>query len=374
MSYERKLASGKWQTTIRLPDGQRRSYTAPLKGEVTHWASEQEAKIRRGEWRDPKYSKVMFEAWRDRWVAARVVERETRRGDTSMLTHHINPHFTGKPLVSIGRMDVQSWVRQLEQNGIGSFAIRRAYNLLAVMLGAAVLEGILNVSPCRKIDLPATPPKAPAWFTPDQVRAVVAALPHRHGVATALMVWTGLRWGEMAGLRVGDVNWDRCALSVVGARSQDGAWKEYPKTSKSRREVPMPAAVMDLLRELADDRMEDATLFVTPRQSRPWSGGNWRRVWDQGLEDAGVPLEFTPHHCRHTAASWLVQAGVPLYDVQRLLGHESFQTTQKYAHLAPDVHGKVTDAWKVIEAVKADTPEHVENVLDVEMTLSAITA
>jgi len=372
MSYERKLASGKWQTTIRLPDGQRRSYTAPLKGEVVHWAAEQEAKIRRGEWRDPKYSKVMFEAWRDRWVAARVVEAETRRGDGSMLTHHINPYFTGKPLVSIGRMDVQGWVRALEQDGVGPFAIKRAYNLLTTLLGAAVLEGILTVSPCRKIDLPATPPKAPAWFTPAQVRDLVAVLPHRHGVATALMVWTGLRWGEMAGLRVGDVKWERQTLSVVGARMQGGGWKDYPKSSKSRREVPVPVAVLELLRELADDRPEDATLFVTPRGAHAWSGANWRRVFDEGLAKSGAPAEFTPHTCRHTAASWLVQAGVDLYRVQALLGHENFQTTQRYAHLAPNAHGKVTDAWAQIAAAPVDTPSVVDIFPDAHMTLQAI--
>jgi site-specific recombinase XerD len=48
---------------------------------------------------------------------------------------------------------------------------------------------------------------------------------------------------------------------------------------------------------------------------------------------------------RHTAASWLVQDGVPLYDVQALLGHESFPTTQRYAHLAPDAHSKVIESW-----------------------------
>jgi site-specific recombinase XerD len=44
---------------------------------------------------------------------------------------------------------------------------------------------------------------------------------------------------------------------------------------------------------------------------------------------------------RHTAASSLVMDGVPLYDVQALLGHESFATTQRYAHLAPDAHSRV---------------------------------
>lgn len=54
---------------------------------------------------------------------------------------------------------------------------------------------------------------------------------------------------------------------------------------------------------------------------------------------------FPPRIMRHTAASWLVQDGVPLYDVQALLGHEDHATTQRYAHLRPEVHDKVIESW-----------------------------
>ena len=342
--------------TVRLHDGTRRTYTAPLKGEVQAWGIEQEARIRRDGQYDPGASRIVYEAWRDRWWAARVVEAETRRGDRGVLANHLDPHFTGRRVSSIGRIDVQGWVRRLEQDGVGAHAIRRAYNLLTTMLGAAVLEGVISRSPCRKIDLPATPPKAPAWFTPEQATAIVVELPHRHGVAAALMMWTGLRWGEMAGLRVRDVDWARGRVSVVGARTQSGEWKEYPKSSKSRREVPVPARVLALLSDLARGRGSGETLFVTERGARPWSGANWRRVWDDAVERAGVP-HHSPHTCRHTAASWLVQAGVPLYDVQRLLGHESYATTMRYAHLAPDAHESVMSAWAAIEPPAIEAPE-----------------
>jgi integrase len=55
--------------------------------------------------------------------------------------------------------------------------------------------------------------------------------------------------------------------------------------------------------------------------------------------------QFPPRIMRHTAASRLVQDGVPLYGVQVLLGHESYETTQRYAHLAPDAHDKVLASW-----------------------------
>lgn len=344
MPYLRRLPSGHWQATVRLPNGKRTSRTDPLRRVVQTWGREEEARVARGLWRDPRLMRTTYDEWRDRWVAARVVEPETRRTTDGALRLHLDPHWSGWLLPQISRMDVQAWVRRLQQDGTGPQTVRRSYNLLSTMLGAAVLEGIIASSPCTRVDLPATPPKAPAWFTREEVARLLDELPARHAAAVELMVWTGLRWGEMAGLRIGVVDWLRQRISVVGVVTQSGRWKEYPKSSRSRREVPVPRHVLDQLSTLVGDRGSDELLFTTERQGRPWSGSNWRKVWDAAVERAGVP-PHTPHVCRHTAASWLVQDGVPLYDVQRLLGHESFQTTQRYAHLAPDAHGSVEAAW-----------------------------
>jgi site-specific recombinase XerD len=102
--------------------------------------------------------------------------------------------------------------------------------------------------------------------------------------------------------------------------------------------------VLEGLSVLMTSRPRDALVFTAP-EGGPVGDVNFRnRVWLPAVEAAGV-RRFAPRVMRHTAASWLVMDGVPLYDVQALLGHESFATTQRYAHLAPDAHSRVIESW-----------------------------
>ncbi|WSQ43192.1 tyrosine-type recombinase/integrase [Streptomyces sp. NBC_01220] len=95
------------------------------------------------------------------------------------------------------------------------------------------------------------------------------------------------------------------------------------------------------------------------RAGRPLNDGNWRRyTWWPALGNAYyldvagerrlVP-HYSPHTMRHTCASWLVQTGVSLYEVQHLLGHANYQTTERYAHLQQGAHEAVLDAWKSMD-------------------------
>lgn len=386
MPSYRRLPSGLWQATVRLPGGKRLTKTDKLKAVVAEWATDQETQIRRGSWRDPRAGRITLGEWAAQWWAARVVEPETRRGDDAQLRLRILPQWEAWPMAKIRRLDVQSWVRQMEKDGVGAHAIRRTYNLFSALMGDAVAEGLRADSPCHRIDLPSTRPKLPAWFTRDQVDRIKAELPAGHAVMVELMCMSGLRWGEAAavvgGLRedgAGNIiDWGRRRIRVTGAMTQLGAWKPYPKTSKSRDEVPVPGYVLDDMSKLLADRDPAAWVFVATRRSpgssefSNVSGANWRRRWYAAIRAANRKItaenrkrpkgkkippipEHDPHDCRHTAASWLVQAGVPLYDVQRLLRHESYATTQRYAHLAPDAHGAIEDGWSKIMTHQART-------------------
>lgn len=108
--------------------------------------------------------------------------------------------------------------------------------------------------------------------------------------------------------------------------------------------VPVPGGTLEGMSALMAGRPRDSLVF-TALEDGPVTDGHFRnRVWYPAVAGAGI-RRFPPRIMRHTAASWLVQDGVPLYDIQHLLGHEDYSTTQRYAHLAPDAHSKVMESW-----------------------------
>lgn len=120
--------------------------------------------------------------------------------------------------------------------------------------------------------------------------------------------------------------------------------QQWPKSKKSRRVVPVPPSVLERMSVLMEGRDREALVFTDSCGGAISDRNVANRVWFPAVSAAGV-RRFPPRIMRHTAASWLVQDGVPLYDVHALLGHESFATTHWYAHLAPDAHSKVIESW-----------------------------
>ena len=365
MSYIRKLPSGKWQATVRGPDGKRHTRTDGLKTTVRQWAAEQEALLTRGEFRDPRLGEIRAGEWYARVSRARGLEAATRDKHATLWRTHCGPEWAAWPMAAVTRLEAQAWVDRLRatrrarhrgrpvQAGedvpvLSAATITATAHLMSGLYRLAMREHppLVTVNPFADLELPTIEPNALDFYEHDEAQALyeaAGAIGPRWRMFIELGTQVGLRLGELAGLHGHRVDWLRSQITVVDVMTRRGL-REYPKSRKSHRVVPVPPDVLEGLSLLMTSRPRDALVFTAP-EGGPVGDVNFRnRVWLPAVEAAGV-RRFAPRVMRHTAASWLVMDGVPLYDVQALLGHESFATTQRYAHLAPDAHSRVIESW-----------------------------
>jgi len=158
-------------------------------------------------------------------------------------------------------------------------------------------------------------------------------------VVLLLLAYTGLRWGELAGLHVSRLDLLRRQVDVVETLVEVGGRtvKPYPK-GRHRRTVPLTGRLVDELAAYLkrNPRGRDDLVFTVYRST--WG----RRHLQPAQERAGAPITRV-HDLRHTYASWLVQDGLTLPEVAEVLGHASISTTMRYAHLAPGTQDRVRD-------------------------------
>jgi integrase len=202
---------------------------------------------------------------------------------------------------------------------------------------------LVTVNPFADLELPRIEPRPVEFYEPEEAAALYEATAGQWRTLVELGMQAGPRPGELYGLHGHRVDWLRGRIAVIDVMTRQGL-RQWPKSKKSHRVVPVPPHLLEGMSVLMAGRARDSLVFTAP-EGGPVTDGHFRnRVWYPAIAAAGV-RRFPPRIMRHTAASWLVQDGVPLYDVQALLGHEDYATTQRYAHLAPDAHGKVLESW-----------------------------
>jgi integrase len=218
------------------------------------------------------------------------------------------------------------------------------------MMSDAVLEGLIGASPCREIDLPRVVRPEPRWLLReeyDRIQMALASQPRAEvwQPFVALGCFSGLRPGELAGLDVEHFDLDRSMVRVQQVMTRHGL-RAYPKSDSSVRSVPFPdEEVGVMLWRLLGDR-GSGPAFTTAEGARVDDRNFARRVWAPALASAGVG-QVRPYVMRHSCASWLVQKGVPEYEIAKMLGHSTTRLVSVYAHLAPERHDRIRLAWGV---------------------------
>ncbi|MGT2425844.1 tyrosine-type recombinase/integrase [Amnibacterium kyonggiense] len=243
---------------------------------------------------------------------------------------------------------MQKWVTGLSIT-LGPSAVRQTHLALSGVMKFAIRDGRLARNPCDDIRLPRLVKRRRGYLSHEQVAALVAEL-GANGDVALFLAYTGLRWGEMAALRVDRLDLARRRIEAAEAVSEPRGQLIWgtPKTHE-RRSVPFPALLLEPLRLRCVGKGKDDFVF-TGRDGGVLRGTNFRpRHFEPAITRLrALDTEFpaiTMHDLRHTAASLAISAVANVKAVQRMLGHASAaMTLDVYADLFDDDLDSVAEA------------------------------
>jgi integrase len=342
MAAIRRLPSGKWQASVRLPNGKRATKTDTSKQWIRGWAENLESDIRRGLWVDPTtqapdHQNLTVGQWREQWLATRVRGYNTAKREDNDWNIRVS-YWADHRMVEITRLDVQTWLAAMERAAETPHSRAQALGHLRQILSAAVDHDRLTTDPTKGIKKPIIPKHVDRILTREEWARLDSATGNDPMVR--LMLWCGLRWGEAAGLHGESIDLDHRRIYIVRVRLQTGDIKNVPKSPAGFRCVPVP---VDAGRTLAPI-VRPGPIFTSPK------GGvlrydNWRRRFARWVAAAKLPdPQLTGHDLRHSYATWLADAGVRIHDIASLIGHADTRSTNRYVHSSRARDARALDA------------------------------
>lgn len=338
MASIHKTPSGKWQVRWRDGSGKIRARSFRYKdkpkkasGEesASEFARRIEISLTDGTYIEAGRGKVDVPVWVQMQLDARAdIEASTRNRSQGIIDTHIRPRWDGLELSDVRHSDVQGWVKELADSGQSARSVRKIVNVLSAAFDAAVRDMRVHNNPCFGIKFPKPSPKAKIFLTAQQVEDLAhAAIDDRQQLIVYTLAYCGLRWGELAGLRVEDFDPMRRRLNIEQTIVDDnGRALVKPPKDHEIRSVPVPKFLSEKLVQFVAGKSMESLIFTSPRGG-PLRNRNERGRWfDQAAEAIGEP-DLTPHGLRHTAASMAIGAGASVLSVQRMLGHSSATVT-----------------------------------------------
>jgi integrase len=321
--------------------------------EAERWLTSQKAAIQRGEHIDPKDNHRRFEqvadAWRETWLD---LEPKTQAGYRAILNRHVLPRWTGVRIGAVSPEAIQEWINELADRRHPN-TVRRIYSVLRAVLKVAVERRYLTTNPCDAVKLPRVSAVAigqRVFLSASEVAALAKAIPSHYRVLVYTAAYTGLRAGELGGLRRRDVDLLHGTLNVERALKDVSGHLHFgsTKTAKARR-VGMPKFLIDMLSQYLEglDGGPDGLVFRGPDGGPLRHANFYQRHFKPAVATALPPekhgLRF--HDLRHTCASLLIAAGAHPKAIQEHLGHKDIQTTfNVYGHLLPSAQEALAKA------------------------------
>jgi integrase len=365
----RQLPSGRWLVRVSfMEDGRQKeiSKTFTKRREAESWQRRHELSKEDGVFRRP--SKITVGAYLDRWLRDLTGPGGRTREDYENISRrYLIPALGGQRLDKLTPPMVREMLAVLSSpaakggRGLAPRTVAYARAVLRRALNTAVADGLLLSNPASGRDLvPKQVRREMQVLSGPEVNRLLAETrddPH-HALWTVLLT-VGLRLSEALALRWTDLDLDRAELRVSRKlrRPKNGAaWLvEDCKTDKSRRSVPLLVRTVQALQihrdrqgaerlALADGYRDHNFVFANDRGEPLRGDGLYKYHWLPALTRLKL-LRIRLHDARHSAATMLLEAGVPLKVVQEMLGHSSITVTgDLYSHVRPAFARQAADA------------------------------
>lgn len=297
-------------------------------------AREIESKLKldsiRGEYRlEKKVAPTLAEVWKAYDLWGKENKPKSIRTDQGYYGKHLEPRFTRKRLDNISPIDIERMMSELRKGKsmrgrpYSKTTIKHIVVLLGRLYSFAQGRGMYSgTNPCKRVKKPALNNQITERLTDEQLYRLHDTLDEWPDKMSAsfirFLLYTGLRRGELFKLTWDDIDFERRAVTL--------------RDPKGRIDTTLPLSdkALAVLEELPREYDTSFVFYGKDGQQRVDFSGPWKRI----RKAAELPKGFRLHGLRHHFASSLVNSGVDLYTVSKLLTHKDVKTTQRYAHLA----------------------------------------
>jgi integrase len=351
----RKLPSGRWQASFINPAGARQTapHTFKTKTDANRWLTLVEADISRGVWVDERAASETLGNF------ARAVLRDSstigvrwRETCERNMRLHLAP-ILETPLRAVSPTLVREWHATALRGKGGKTSISQSYRFLRMVMNVAVREGLITRNPCQIPSAGVVHAAERPVASPAQIVELVEAITPRYRTAVLIAAWCGLRRGEIAGLRISDVDLIEHTITVRKSRVEPlhDRWQAHdkdPKTEAGKRTITIPPHVIPVLRLHLDEYAGNERLFIS-RDGSPLRGNTLYQAFVRARKRVGLN-ELTIHDLRHTGQTLAAQAGATLADLMKRLGHSSMVAARRYLHA---VDGRDREIAKALSALAA---------------------
>jgi integrase len=354
----RPLPSGRWQARYPTEDG--RTRTAPTtfasRVDAERFLAQLDIDRARGGAIDPDAGAIALADYADQWLLERPVALRPRTLELyeGLLRLHILPTFGPVHLNRMTSAAVRSWHAGLRRGGVGESTVAKAYRLLKGILNTAVEDDLLARNPCRIRHAGAERPEERRPPSLAEVEAIAEAIEPRFRALVLLGAWSGLRYGELAGLTRQRIDLLHGAVDVREQLIQTADGRRFlavPKTSAGVRTVVLPPHLLPEI-EAHLDAFVDASptaMVFTGSKGATLERSKFRNIWLAALQSAGVP-HYRFHDLRHLAATLAAVSGATTRELMLRIGHSSPRAAMIYQHATSDRDRAIAEAMSQMVA------------------------